>query len=97
MPLPLQPTPSSELDDWDYNPAGQHETVMVSFPRALQVPGLQHIVHNAATDMMSAAPMLKGQVAMPAGIAKMIHRKYYRKRLVSMCYSSPVCQLLIKT
>ena len=91
LPIPSAAAPRTEEDDWAFNPEVQ---LPVSFYRALQVPGLQHVVHKAAADMVNSASALKAQGAKLAAVAKKIRGKHSRKRLVNLCYAGPVGQLM---
>lgn len=88
MPVPQVENPRSEDDDWNFNPAAEVDPVFVSFSRALQVPGIQHIVHNAAQDMLDASPGMKPYVADLSTLVKLCIRKFTRRRLLAMCYDS---------
>ena len=94
VPAPVVPQTEEDDDDWSFNPQIQSVPAPVSFTRALQVPGLQHVVHNAASDMLNCAPTIKAETAKLAAVAKMVRRKHSRKRLVNMCFSGPVGKLM---
>ena len=95
LPLPEPEAPTSELDDWFFNPmaAPSH---LVSFSHALQIPGLQHVVHNAATDMLDACPKMKPEVTKLMAVVKMCIRKFSRKRLLGLCYDSELGKVMAR-
>ena len=98
MPLPLSPpvVSVSEEDEWFYQPAGP-EPPKVSFERALQVAGLQHVVHNATKDMLGVMPYLAKQVDKLTGVADVMTTKALRERVEETCFASPVGLGLRKT
>ena len=95
LPMPEPEAPASEFDDWAFDPNGRAaQSELVSFSRALQVPGIQHVVHNAAADMLDACPKMKPEVTKLTAVVKMCIRKFSRKRLLALCYDSDLGRVM---
>ena len=78
----------NEEDEWGFD-FGQ-DAVTVSMPNALQVAGIQHVIHNAARDMLGVCEYLASHVTGVTAIAKLLRTKALRKRLQDTCYSTAV-------
>ena len=89
MPLPSQPVPVSEVDAFLYQP-GPVPPPKISFCRALQVSGLQHVLHNATRDLLSAMPVLAKEVPRLKALNDYVIARTTRERLYETCFTSPV-------
>ena len=89
MPLPSQPVPVSEVDAFLYQP-GPVPSPKISFCRALQVSGLQHVLHNATRDLLSAMPVLAKEVPRLKALNDYVVARTTRERLYETCFTSPV-------
>ena len=79
--------PANE-DDWPV------EDEFLHFPNAFAVPGILHILHNAAKRMLTGLPELSAAVDALSAVAEMIRKKHTKERLVQRCFSSEVGQQL---
>ena len=97
MPGVETEAPASEFEDWSFNPASGPVRVCVSYARAMQVAGVQHIVHNAASDMLDACPVISQEITKLTAVVKMCIRKFSRKRLLALCYASDLGKVMART
>ena len=79
--------PANE-DDWPVEDESLH------FPNALAVPGILHILHNAAKRMLTGLSELSAAVDALSAVAEMIRKKHTKERLVQRCFASEVGQQL---
>ena len=89
MPLPSPPVPVSEVDAFLYQPE-QVAVPKISFSRALQVSGLQHIIHNATNDLLGAMPVLAKELPRLKELADDVVTKTTREEVYETCFASPV-------
>ena len=79
-------------DCGDENPAGGNggppREVCISLSQSLAAPGMLHIIHNAAADMLSVAPVLDGVIDKLSSVAALLADPYSSSRLVYTCFTS---------
>ena len=61
---------------------------MLSFSNAWAVPGLMRIIHNAACGMFGVMRECNAGVPLLAEVARMLHKKHHRQRLLNTCYAT---------
>jgi len=74
--------------DSDCEDAGS--SLHVSLASSLASPGLLHVIHNAAHDILSVSPLLSEAVDKLALVSEMLSDKGRRARLLETCFSNPV-------
>ena len=96
------PTPSVRVlgeggdDDFDMVAGGDSDcedagsSLPVSLASSLASPGLLHVVHNAAHDILSMSPLLSEAVDKRVLASEMMSDKGRRARLLETCFSNPV-------
>ena len=62
----------------------------VSFQAALAVPGLLHIVHNAANEMLTVAATLDAHVSSMATVCAWLSDREKNRRFCELCLSTPL-------
>lgn len=66
----------------------------VSFASSLAISGLLHIIHNAASNVLTVTEILDGQVDSLAKVCSILADRQSCTRLIETCYNSPVGQQL---
>ena len=62
----------------------------VHFENALAMPGILHILHNAAKRMLDGLPELNGAVSSLATVAELLRKKHTRERLCQRCFDTSI-------
>ena len=85
-----------ELLPWLSRPALQSEDdwpcpeEAVRFNNALAIPGVLHVLHNAAKRMLNDVKHLNEAIDSLASVADLLRKKHSMERLCQRCFSSPV-------
>lgn len=85
------PVWSCDMDDFALV-AAEHcsPAAEVSFCSALAFPGLLHIIHNAASDMLTVTEVLDGQVDCLAKVCALLSDRQNCTKLMERCFNEPV-------
>lgn len=78
-----------ESDDFE---TGEPQAVNVSFSSGLAYPGLLHVIHNAASEVLTVTGVLDSQVEALAKVCALLSDKQSCDRLKERCFASPVGQ-----
>ena len=81
--------PEPGLEQADDFAVPDHEEITVGLSHTLAAPGLLHIIHNAASDVLASSPLdscIDGLTA----VSKMLSDPGSCGRLMATCFSSPV-------
>ena len=62
----------------------------VSLERALSAPGLLHIMHTVAKNLLSVCPELDAVVDQMAAVCKLLRGRTTRNKLLEMCFGGPI-------
>ena len=65
-------------------------TVHLSFNNAMGLPGLLHIIHNAAADVLTVTPLLDQQIANLGLVCDLLSNGQSRARLLERCFNTSV-------
>ena len=83
--LPWLPEESQRHeDDWP------EPEQFVHFENALAMPGILHILHNAAKRMLDGLPELNGAVSSLATVADLLRKTHTRERLCQRCFDTSI-------
>ena len=91
---PLELLPWLQTEHAQHEDEWPEEEQLLKFGNALAVPGILHILHNAAKRMLGGLPELSGAVDSLANVADLLRKKHTQQRLCERCFSSPVGQQL---
>ena len=90
MPQAAQAAQAHADEDDEWAVPAPAESPTVSLGRALQVSGLQHVIHNASRDMLSVCTHFTSHVDSVAAVAKLLKVPTLQARLFATCFSSDV-------
>ena len=90
MPQTAQAAQAHVDEDDEWAVPAPAESPTVSLGRALQVSGLQHVIHNGGRDMLSVCTHFTSHVDSVAAVAKLLKVPTLRARLFATCFSSDV-------
>ena len=71
-------------DDWPV------EEKLIHFSNALAIPGILHVLHNAAKRMLTGLPELNTAVDLLQVVAELVRKKHTQERLCQRCFNSEV-------
>eukprot|EP00971_Amphidinium_carterae_P351729 6492256-Amphidinium_carterae.2 len=70
------------------------DDVSMSFSSCLGLPGMLHVIHNAASDVLKVTPFIDSQVHCLSLVCDLLSRSASRTRLCEKCFSTPVLKQL---
>ncbi|CAK9029029.1 Uncharacterized protein (Fragment) [Durusdinium trenchii] len=81
-------------DDFQILAVAEDRCETVSFSSSLAFPGLLHVIHNAASEVLTVTEILDGEVDRLAKVCSLLSDKQTCDKLLETCFSSPVGQQL---
>ncbi len=79
-----------DLDDLPDEDGEAEAYVGLSFSSSLAIPGLLHIIHNAANGLLTVMPCLSSAIDKLAEVAKLVSRPASCERLCGTCFNDVV-------
>lgn len=80
-------------DEWalgEWHEALDPHEVLLDFQKSTALPGMMHILHNAANSIMSVVPSLKEKVDSLAVVARLVNEHASCSRLCQTCFAGPI-------
>ena len=84
LPWLAAPQLCEHEEDWP------EEEEILSFGNALAIPGILHVLHNAAKRMLTGLPQLSSAVDALAAVADLVRKKHTQERLCERCFDTVV-------